>query len=306
MATSDGRTATGDAHTAVTQELLVRYLDAWTPVALHSARRIWYASDAIDDTALAALRVFGEFTDRLGGRRIALLVATAAGNADALRARLAAVHSELGAPATLAVEVSTGELAPALGPAAGMPVFALLTEPPDDALLAALTGHRNTEVLLSRDTDTSFEHWRAALAGAGLTAAVHVELVDAAGRSRLLVFATATVKHLEKFKDELWAVDEFAGVRYRDPRDDGRTLLDISLSPDLGPLRRQLLRHLTKAGPQSVADLRRFTLQETLYRTADTTRLLTSLVSSGALTREPERGRLTPETLIRPGRKRAA
>ena len=63
----------------VTRELLVRYLDVWTPAALHSAKRVtfayaWSGSAGSDDrtqtsdrselhaaTAEAALRGFAEF-----------------------------------------------------------------------------------------------------------------------------------------------------------------------------------------------------------------------------------------------------
>lgn len=56
-----------DPHTAVMRELLVRYLDAWTPAVLRSHRRATYVAAGRDDFAGYALRVFGEFADRLAG-----------------------------------------------------------------------------------------------------------------------------------------------------------------------------------------------------------------------------------------------
>jgi three-Cys-motif partner protein len=141
------------------------------------------------------------------------------------------------------------------------------------------------------------DRYRSALRRAGAELVGHVELVDGADRAELLFFATSAARGLERFKDVLWAVDEYAGVRYRDPRDPGHTLLDISLAPHPGPLRRGLLRRLATGGA-TVAELRRYALTETVYRTGDVNRALTAMVNSGAVTRDPVRGRLTAETLI--------
>jgi three-Cys-motif partner protein len=156
--------------------------------------------------------------------------------------------------------------------------------------------------LLGGDTATlDYAHlvecYRDALRRAGAQMVSHVELVDGAGRAELLFFATSSTRGLERFKDELWAVDEYAGVRYRDPRDPGHALLDISLSPHPGPLRRGLLRRLA-SGPTTLAELRRYALTETVYRTSDVNRVLTAMLNAGAVTRDPNRGRLTAETVI--------
>jgi len=124
-----------------------------------------------------------------------------------------------------------------------------------------------------------------------------VELVQS-GDSRLVAFATPSAKSLEAFKNCLWAVDEYAGVRYRDPTDPDGHLLDISLSPHPGPLRRELLAHLGTVGSASVVDLRHFTLTETIFRASDTVRVVSALLSAGAVTREPERGRLSGDVVI--------
>jgi hypothetical protein len=126
--------------------------------------------------------------------------------------------------------------------------------------------------------------------------------VDTAGGSaapaRLLAFATSHDKSLEAFKNAMWAVDEYAGVRYRDPADPDGHLLDISLKPHPGPLRRELLAHLAATGGCTVTELRRYTLTDTVYRSADTTSALTSLLTAGAVTRDPPTGRLGGDVRI--------
>src|SRR5918999_1717513 len=94
-----------DAIAGALRELLVRYLDAWTPGAVHGARGATFASgwaSAPDEaTAEAALRVFAEFADRLRGRRLAVvLVGPACGT---LGARMDALQAELGTPPELSV-----------------------------------------------------------------------------------------------------------------------------------------------------------------------------------------------------------
>src|SRR6266536_2387444 len=249
----------------VTRELLVRYLDAWTPAALHTARRATYvhAADADVETAEAALRVFAEFADRLRTRRLTMVVvgARAAGAAGA--PLLVYFDSDAGGPATDVIGV-------------GKPTELILSVPP--------AGWADT---------------RRALREGGFPLTAGVELVDGEA-SRLLGFGTLSAKNLETFKNALWAVDEYAGVRFRDPRDPERHLLDISLNPDPGPLRRQLQAYLAASGACSVTDLRRFTLTETVYRSADTTRALTALLTAGTVSRDPEQGRLSGDVIIAP------
>lgn len=305
-------TESDEQHGPVVGELLVRYLDTWTPAALHGAKRVTYAGTGADGVAVAAMHVFGEFGDRLGaGHRLAMVIAAPTPeSARALAMRLEAVHAGLAAPPELTFHVGATELVTLLHErdAFGAPIFAYLDGtaiPPEDGTLTELAANRDTELLLALDPATAqataaglVDRYRRLLTDAGLPELVHVELVDGGDRGRLLIFATAQGKHVEKFKDELWAVDEYAGVRYRDPRDETQTLLDISLAPDVGPLRRTILQRLAEAGPRTVADLRRFAMAETLYRAGDVTRLLTPLLTTGVLTRNPEKGRLTPQTLI--------
>jgi enoyl-CoA hydratase/carnithine racemase len=136
------------------------------------------------------------------------------------------------------------------------------------------------------------------LGAVGLVCTVTVELVAEDGGTQLLVFATGDSKRLAIFKNELWSADEFAGIRFRDPHDAEHSLVDISLTPQLLPLRRVLLAELARRGHCTVAELQQHTLLETIYRPADTVGALTSAASAGAVTREPEKGRLTPRTVI--------
>lgn len=302
----------------VRRELLVRQLDAWLPAALHRSRRATFAqvySVADDATADAAVRAVAEFADRLRGRRLALPVL--APSTDLLAQRLAQVQQELRTPPELSVHVAAGgsDRLPAVLAAVsamGAPVLAYIDAAdgpaPAEPVLAAVAAGRPAELLLAMGLRAAMVvDQRTVLSAAGFPLLTQVELVDREGASELVVFATSLGKNLEAFKDALWAVDEYAGVRYRDPRDPEGHLLDISLAPHPGPLRRELLAHLASAGPRSVTDLRRFTLTETVYRAADTMRALASLLTAGQVTREPAHGRLGGEVLITavPGRTRA-
>jgi hypothetical protein len=294
----------------VTRELLVRHLEAWVPAALHRSRRATFAQaygGSGDETAISTLRVFADFADLLPGRRLTVVVVTE--RAARLTERLRDVEREVGSPPELAVHVVPGDLerlpvALRAAGAAGAPVLAYLDASrgpaPSGPTLSAVAGGRPAELLvaLGPQARTGLDH-RRALHHAGFPLVADVELV-AAGSSDpwLVAFATGSGKSLDAFKDAMWAVDEYAGVRYRDPRDPDRHLLDISLSPHPGPLRRELLAHLEAAGESSVADLRRFTASETVYRATDATRVLTALLAGGLITRSPERGRLSGDVRI--------
>lgn len=277
-------------------ELLVRCLDAWTPAAIHSAKRVTYVDGyPTGPVAAAATRVFTEFADQLPGHRLTVLLAGAQ------------VPAELGElPAGLDARPVPGDLLASLREdrALAAPIFSYLDSvgraPPDPELLSGLGGARAAEILLIRDAAGEAEAIRKSLLDAGFRFAVVVELVDNAGQAEWAFFATSAVRTLERFKDALWAVDEYAGVRYRDPRTSDHPPLDISLEPHVGPLRRALLARLAAdGGADTVAQLREYALSDTVYRPADVNRALAPLLSAGQVTREPERGRLTPRTMIR-------
>jgi hypothetical protein len=299
---------------SVTRELLVRYLDTWAPSALRAARRATFAQawsgPADVASAEAALRVFAEFSDRLRGRRLAVVL-VAPQTAELMR-RLDEVQTELGTPPELSVHAVAGDAA-ALMPVAltaagatGAPLLAYVDTAGGDTAggdaagalpVGAIAGGRPAELMLVTAARGWDDH-RRTLHEAGFPLTAGVELVDG-DDARLVVFATSFAKHLEAFKDALWAVDEYADVRYRDPRDPDGYLLDISLSPQPGPLRRELLAYLANSTEdRSVTDLRHFTLTETVYRAADTSRALTGLLAAGAVTRSPEHGRLSGDVII--------
>jgi hypothetical protein len=296
---------------AVKRELLVRYLDDWAPVALHKARRATVALGDPDlPAAEAALRALAEFADLLR-RRTLTLVLIHAELGELTPRRLGAIQAELGTPPELAVLPTAGApdalLAPALtaAGAAGGPLLAYLdaagAEPPSPKTIAAAASGKPAELLLAVDSAAALGgQWRERLHEAGFPLVFGVDLVAEDGTAELLVFATGAGRNLEAFKDALWAVDEYAGVRYRDPRDPEGHLLDISLRPHPGPLRRELLARLASVGASTVTELRDFTLSETVYRTADASGALTALLTAGAVTREPEHGRLAGDVLIRP------
>ena len=275
----------------VVQELLVRYLDVWTPTALHARRATFaYAShSSASGLPEAALRVFAEFSDRFRGRRLGFVVVTPepisglAGDLD--------VYPVAGPPV---------ERLPVALKAAGSakaPLFAFLdlADGPSADLLAAVIAGKPAELMLVT-TPGTWPLRRGELRAAGFTLTSGVELVD--GDSGLVAFASSQDRSLEAFKNAMWAVDEYAGVRYRDPGDPDGHLLDISLKPHPGPLRRELLAHLAATGGRTVTELRRFTLTDTVYRSADTTTAIASLLTAGAVTRAPEGGRLSGDVII--------
>jgi hypothetical protein len=289
----------------VVRELLVRYLDVWTPTALHARRAAFAAAGpAGAELAEAALSVFVEFSDRMRGRQLALIVV--APDVDDLARRLTAAQAELGTPPELSVHPVAGDPADRLAPAlraagaAKAPLMALVDtpQPPPAAVTAAVLAGRPAELLLLTAAG-SWPGCRAALREAGFPLTAGVELVDTVGSAaRLLAFATSHDKSLEAFKNAMWAVDEYAGVRFRDPADPDGHLLDISLKPHPGPLRRALLTHLAATGGCTVTELRRYTLTDTVYRSADTTSALTPMLTAGAVTRSPTAGRLSGDVRI--------
>jgi hypothetical protein len=293
------------------REVLVRHLETWAPAALHRARRATYVHGYADADggalAEAALRVFAEQSDLVRGRELTMIavgedVTGVAGRLDAVGAVEAGltVHTIAGG-----TDERLGVALKAVG-AARVPLLGFLdasavSEPPAPATIAALAAGKPAEVLLTLAPGavTDLHAYRAALREAGFPLAAAVELVEGE-EGQLLVFATGLGKSLEGFKETLWAVDEYAGVRYRDPGDPERHLIDISLNPHPGPLRRELLSHLEKVGSATVTELRTFALTETVYRAADASRVLQVLLTAGAVSREPEHGRLGGDTVISP------
>jgi hypothetical protein len=290
--------------TDLKREVLVRHLETWAPAALHRARRATYAHGYADADggvlAEAALRVFAEQSDLVRGRELTMIavgeqVTGVAARLEAVRGLEAGltVHTVAGGIAALgvALKAATASRVPLLG----FLDAATATEVPGDAAIAALAAGKPAEILMTLAADAA--GYRPMLHAAGFPLVTAVEMSDGT-TEQLLVFATGAGKSLEAFKETMWAVDEFAGVRYRDPGDPERHLIDISLSPHPGPLRRELLQHLATNGPATVTELRTFALTETVYRAADATRVLQALLTAGAVTRDPPAGRLGGDVVI--------
>ena len=286
----------------VKRELLVRYLEAWAPAALHRGRRVVYAHGYADAgggaSAEAAVRVLVEQTDFVRGRELVMLAV--GDDLSALEGRLTAEAATSG----LGVHVVSGgtgarfEVALKAARAVRVPLLGFVDaasagETPPLPAVAALTAGKPAELLLTLPPGVSPDPYRE-----GWPLFTAVELATAEEPGELLAFGTTSGKSLEGFKETLWAVDEFAGVRYRDPGDPDRHLIDISLRPHPGPLRRELLAHLSEVGEATVTDLRTFALTETIYRAADATRVLHTLIESGAVTRRPPGGRLGGDVVI--------
>jgi hypothetical protein len=293
---------------AVKRELLVRHLEAWAPAALHRGRRVVYLHGYADlgegAAAEAALRVLTEQADLVRGRELTMLAI--GDDLSTLAGRLDAVQRSAGESPGLIVHTISGgtdaRVAVALKAAGAqrVPLLGYLdaasaSEPPAPATVAALTAGKPAEILLALAPGISSDAY---VVDWPLSTRVELAIGDEPGE--LLVFGTTSGKSLESFKDALWAVDEFAGVRYRDPGDPDRHLIDISLSPHPGPLRREMVAHLERVGEATVTELRTFALTATVYRAADATRVLHTLIDSGAVSRRPEHGRLGGDVVISP------
>jgi hypothetical protein len=126
-----------------------------------------------------------------------------------------------------------------------------------------------------------------------------VEFLGSETPARWLVsLATSRANNLEAFKNALWALDEFAGVTYRDPADPAAHPLEITLEPQAAPLRAALLARLTAAGPQTVTELRHYALTQTIYRSADATRVLSTLLHAGTVATDAGHGRLPGDAVV--------
>ncbi len=257
----------------VIRELLVRYLDLWTPNALRSAHGVTFAmvwKGAPDaDLTRAAIGTFGEFTDRMkSGRLTVLLIADdTTALTEATQTREFDVHA-----------VQGFDKWPAAFKAAGAPTLTYLDSP-------EIIDEKNE--MFIKTTIGDWEQQRRQIRGP-LTAGV--DLIADDGETRI-AFATKSAKSLEAFKNELWAVDEFAGVKLRDPRDPDGRLMDISLQPDPAALKGELLARL-KTRAATVTELKQYTMTDTIYRAADATRAIQALLKSQQITRSPQAGKL--------------
>ncbi|WBB46839.1 hypothetical protein O3597_16780 [Verrucosispora sp. WMMA2044] len=270
----------------------LRHLDRWLPAALRRARRATVALgyDGSDPhLAERTVRLAGEHAARLPGCRLTVLVLaegteelpTRIGAAEAALPAEVAVHLMPGPPARLPVALRAAG-------AAGAPVLSYLEADDPVALTAAAAG-RTAEAFVVAG---AARHLRAALVDAGFALATEVELVDA---DRRLGFGTGSDRSLEELKETLWA----SGLRLRDPY--GEPLSPAS-PVDPAPLGRALLGELTRHGPRTVTELRRYAVTETAYRAVDAVQALNDLLDSGRVTRTPPDGRLGGDVLVTPVR----
>ncbi len=139
--------------------------------------------------------------------------------------------------------------------------------------------------------------YRASLRQAGFRFVVSFEMLDEQGHDLHLVFGTTHPAGLKKMKDAMWTVDPVAGVRFRDPRDPQQAVLDFTVDPDLGPLRRSVLAELSHC-PRTLADLKDYAVRETVYRAAHGRKVVQNLLKQGAVQREPSGGQLTDVAMI--------
>ncbi|WP_229401362.1 hypothetical protein [Micromonospora okii] len=286
----------------------------------------------------AALRAVGEHADRLRGFRLTVLVLAEGdeglparlGAAEAGLPAEVAVHVVPGGPERLPVALKAAG-------AAGAPLLTLAHgAAPTPALLAAARVGRPADLLLVAGPGASLRPALEAAgfplvaevdllpdpepAQPGLVGRAEPELTQsepaqsgeaqaeagsgAADAGRRVAFATGSDRSLQAFKDGLWAAGERAGVRYRDPAAPGDRAPAVTPTPAAAPapelesLRRAILAELGRSGPRTVTELRRYALTSTPYRSADATRVLTALLESGAVTREPAHGRLGGDVLI--------
>ncbi|MFY1625468.1 three-Cys-motif partner protein TcmP [Micromonospora sp. WMMD735] len=142
--------------------------------------------------------------------------------------------------------------------------------------------------------------YRRVLNEAGFQFVLDFELADERKNLLYLVFGTNSDRGFEKMKDAIWRVDPYQGVGYRDPRDPNQETLPIRPEPQLGPLRRLILGHLTTLPGQkaSLDDLRRFTLHKTMFRPGQTLSAVRLLIDEGSVAAEPPGKRLTGSSQI--------
>lgn len=129
------------------------------------------------------------------------------------------------------------------------------------------------------------ERYLGRLHDAGFKYTLTFEMVDEGGNGLFLVFATDKLLGVEKMKDAMWSVDKVRGQRFRDPRDLSQLTFEaIDSDPDLALLSQQLFARL-QAGPQSLEELKDYTLRETMFKKAHTDPAVRRLEADGKVER---------------------
>jgi three-Cys-motif partner protein len=130
--------------------------------------------------------------------------------------------------------------------------------------------------------------YRAAVNRAGFKYLVDFELVDSRGESLYLVFGTNDRKGLSVMKESMWNVDPHFGIKFRDPRDTMNEALFVIEDPQTAQLERLLVDRLTVLQAAGTAIvyvelLRRWALEETIYREPHVIPALTKLREAGTV-----------------------
>lgn len=141
-------------------------------------------------------------------------------------------------------------------------------------------------------------YYKERLRRAGFPYSLSFELVDEGGRELLLVYGTKHPRGLAEMKKAMWNVDKVHGQRFRDPKDIDQMVLPIEQEPDLTLLRRQLLERVVATGGQTLAELKTFTLLETLFRETQATKAVAELEVEMKVA--VDRRRSHGETIVRP------
>ncbi|WP_372410164.1 three-Cys-motif partner protein TcmP [Streptomyces luteireticuli] len=164
-------------------------------------------------------------------------------------------------------------------------------------------GSTDWQAVFTRRPDEKFtflrDQYRITLRRAGFSHALYFEMVDEGGHPLYLLFGTSHARGLEKMKDAMWSVDSDHGVRYRDPKDLQQQQLELEMEPDTGPLRRILRDHIASSpNGRTVAELKKYTLLETVYRPAQVTALVRQMRNDRLVATEPYK--VTSETIVLP------
>ncbi|MDG4766806.1 hypothetical protein O7632_22285 [Solwaraspora sp. WMMD406] len=331
---------TTDPCAAARRDLLLRHLGTWLSTLHRSRRATFVQAYAGADagTADAALRVIAASADLPSGCH--LTVVTLAGPADGgpaagrdpldLATRLGAAQAAL--PAGVSVHLLPGgaqriPVALAAASAARAPLFVYLDhvaeQVPDPTVWRAMAAGHPTEILLLSTAGARGAGGPSSAPDASeLPLVTMVDLVpgsdpagglvpgiDPAGgpgpdTALGLFFATTSGKRIEAVKDAIWSVAAGNGMTLRDPRlTGGPSTQDPppgSMTDRSGSLPETLLARLTRTGPLTVAELRRFAVTETIHRAADANRAVAELLAAGAARRRPEHGRLGGDVTIEP------
>jgi three-Cys-motif partner protein len=146
-----------------------------------------------------------------------------------------------------------------------------------------------------RKLDYLVDAYKQTLRLAGFDHSLAFEMQDEGGHELWLLFATSSIKGIEKMKEAMWAVDPVHGVRYRDPRDPDQMLLEIETTPYAVPLERILLARLANGG-QTLDELRDWANLETVYKKGQVLGAVRTLISSGRIVKP--HGRLEGATSL--------